>query len=90
MTNAYLDAIPPARVVQLHLAGHTRHDGYLIDTHDQPVADPVWALYAHAVARLGATPTLLEWDAHLPALDEVIAEADKARRYLPAEVARAS
>ena len=49
----YLDAIPAARVQQIHLAGHENHGGYLVDTHDHPVADPVWELYATAVRRFG-------------------------------------
>jgi hypothetical protein len=75
---AYLRAIDPARVGQLHLAGHARHDGFIIDTHDAPVADPVWELYAETLERLGPTPTLLEWDAQLPTYAGLLAEAQKA------------
>lgn len=77
----YLAAVPYHRVAQLHLAGHARHDGFIIDTHDAPVADPVWALYAEVVARLGPTPTLLEWDARLPAFEVLLAELHKAERF---------
>jgi uncharacterized protein (UPF0276 family) len=45
----YLDAMPTARVQQIHLAGHSNHGTHIIDTHDQPIADPVWDLYAQAV-----------------------------------------
>ncbi|MCA9679307.1 MAG: DUF692 domain-containing protein, partial [Myxococcales bacterium] len=72
---AYLAGIPAERVAQIHVAGHARHDAFIIDTHDHPVADPVWDLYAAAIARCGATPTLLEWDARLPSFAEVHAEA---------------
>lgn len=75
---AYLDALPPDRVVQMHLAGHSRAGGRLIDTHDARVAAPVWALFAHALRRFGGAATLLEWDAKLPALDVLLEEVDHA------------
>jgi uncharacterized protein len=80
---AYLDGVPHGRVAQIHLAGHARHDRFIIDTHDHPVADPVWDLYARAIERCGPTPTLLEWDARLPSLDELLAEAAKASAHAP-------
>jgi hypothetical protein len=52
---------------------------YLFDTHDGPVSDPVWALYRQAVRRFGRVSTLVEWDDHIPALDVVCAEAERAR-----------
>jgi hypothetical protein len=75
---AYLDAIPADRVVQLHLAGHSCAGGRLIDTHDAPVAAPVWALYERALRRCGRVATLLEWDAKIPVLDVLLAELAKA------------
>jgi uncharacterized protein (UPF0276 family) len=76
---AYLAALPPERVGQLHLAGHTRNGALLIDTHDQPVAPEVWALYAEAVRRFGAVATCLERDDHLPPFDELVVEVVRAR-----------
>ena len=55
-----------------------RYEKYILDTHDHPVIDPVWELYARAIERCGPTPTLLEWDDHIPSFDEVHAEALKA------------
>lgn len=82
----YLAAIPPELVGEIHLAGHrVASDGevtVLIDTHDAPVAEPVWALYRSAVHRFGAVPTLLEWDAELPPLDVLIVEARRADAIL--------
>ncbi|GAA4344351.1 DUF692 domain-containing protein [Variovorax defluvii] len=80
----YIDAMPRAAVQEMHLAGFTRNvldDGaeILIDTHSAPVADAVWGLYAAAVERFGPVPTLIEWDADLPPLPALAAEADKAR-----------
>jgi len=75
---AYLAAIPAERVGYLHLAGHTREDDLLIDTHDQVVCDEVWALYAEAVARFGAA-TCLERDDHVPPLGELVGELGRAR-----------
>jgi hypothetical protein len=79
----YLDAVPAARVAQIHIAGHTKFERYLLDTHDHPVLDPVWKMYAHAIARIGRTATLLEWDDRIPSFDEVHDEALKANRFLP-------
>jgi hypothetical protein len=69
-------------VAQIHIAGHSKYEKYILDTHDHPVIDPVWELYARAIERCGPTPTLLEWDDHIPSFDEVHAEAKKAERYL--------
>lgn len=82
----YLDAIPPERVAEMHLAGHTaRRCGereILIDTHNTPVSKPVWELFRHAAARFGPRPTLIEWDSDYPALERLLSEADTARRIL--------
>jgi len=78
----YLNAVPVDRVIQFHIAGHSRFEKYILDTHDHPVTDPVWDLYALAVRRFGPVPTLLEWDDRIPAFEEVHAEALKAGRYL--------
>jgi uncharacterized protein (UPF0276 family) len=76
----YIDAIPVDRVVQFHLAGHSDHGAYLLDTHDHPVCDEVWALYGHAVRRFGVVSTLLEWDDKIPEFAELAATAEQARR----------
>src|SRR5579872_1470828 len=78
----YVNAVPAHRVAQIHIAGHSKYEKYILDTHDHPVIDPVWDLYARAIERCGATPTLLEWDDHIPTFDEVHNEAKKAERYL--------
>jgi hypothetical protein len=76
----YLDAIPPERVAQMHLAGFTDMGTYLFDTHSAPVHEDVWALYRHAVARFGTTATLVEWDADIPPFEHLQIEVDRARR----------
>ena len=48
----YLDSVPAERVAQIHIAGHSRYEKYILDTHDHPVIDPVWALYAAAIRRM--------------------------------------
>lgn len=78
--HAYLAAIPPDRVGQLHLAGHTTQGRYLIDTHDQPICADVWALYAEAAVRFPGVATMIERDDNLPPLAELVAELDQARR----------
>jgi uncharacterized protein len=80
----YIAAIPHDRVVQLHLAGHTDMGAYVVDTHDGPVADPVWDLYDLAVRLTGGVSTLIEWDDRLPPFPELLAEAHKAERRIGA------
>ncbi|MBU6200140.1 MAG: DUF692 domain-containing protein [Xanthomonadaceae bacterium] len=75
----YLAGIPPRRVQQFHLAGHTFQNNLVIDTHDQPVPDPVWDLYADAVRRFGPVSTMIERDDNIPELGELVAELDHAR-----------
>jgi uncharacterized protein (UPF0276 family) len=84
---AYLAEFPLEYVGEIHLAGHSeQHDDentlLLIDSHDRAIADPVWDLYRHVVARTGSIPTLIEWDSHLPAWPELRAQALAARRIV--------
>jgi uncharacterized protein len=78
----YVNSVPAARVAQIHIAGHSKYEKYILDTHDHPVIHPVWRLYDRAIQRCGATATLLEWDDRIPSFDEVHTEALKANRYL--------
>ena len=76
---AYLQHIKASRVQQFHLAGHTRQGDFLIDTHDQPVPDPVWALYTQALAQFGPVTTMIERDDNIPDFDELLDELNQAR-----------
>ncbi|GJJ05302.1 UPF0276 protein [Duganella rhizosphaerae] len=80
----YLDALPARRVQQIHLAGHSVQEGCIIDTHDQAVADPVWALYAQALRRFGKVATMIERDDNIPPLSELSAELRRARAFAEA------
>jgi len=76
---AYLDGVPRERVQQFHLAGHRNLDTHIIDTHDEPIVDPVWELYQAALERFGPISTMIERDDNIPPLDELLAELDHAR-----------
>lgn len=76
---AFVDGIPAKRVQQIHLAGHQNNGDYIIDTHDAPVIDPVWDLYAYTIARLGKISTMIERDDNIPALDVLLDELTVAR-----------
>src|SRR5207302_9965422 len=78
----YLESVPGERVAQIHIAGHSKFEKYILDTHDHPVIDPVWRLYDHAIRRFGNTATLLEWDDHIPSFDRLNDEARKAEQFL--------
>jgi uncharacterized protein (UPF0276 family) len=84
---AYLAGIPARHVRQLHLAGHSQGPELLIDTHDKPVSDAVWSLYAAALQRLGPVATMIERDDDIPPLAELLAELDIAR-HIAAEPSR--
>ncbi len=75
----YLAGIPAERVQQFHLAGHTHEGNLIIDTHDQPIVDPVWKLYEEAIRRFGFVSTMIERDDNIPTLQELVAELDVAR-----------
>jgi hypothetical protein len=80
----YVNSIPSHRVAQIHIAGHSKFEKYILDTHDHPVLPAVWRLYGRAIERCGPTATLLEWDDNIPSFDEVHAEALKATKFLKA------
>lgn len=75
----YIHAIPKNRVKQFHLAGHTNHGTHIIDTHDANVIQPVWQLYAKALAHFGYVSTMIERDDHIPPLADVLLELEHAK-----------
>jgi uncharacterized protein len=75
---AWLNTIPPAAVAEIHLAGHVDCGDIVIDDHGSRTCEAVWDLYAHAIARFGPVPTLIEWDTDVPALDVLLSEAARA------------
>lgn len=77
----YIQSIPLERVIQIHLAGHTKKEGYLLDTHDQPVCEAVWKLYGEIWPKTQNASTLLEWDDHFISFEETWKEALKARTF---------
>lgn len=77
--DAYLAAIPTSLVRQIHVAGHSQGAELLIDTHDQPVCDDVWSLYARAVDNIGPVATMIERDDSIPPLEELLDELATAR-----------
>jgi uncharacterized protein len=78
---SWIDAINPVHVAEIHLAGHIDCGDIVIDDHGSRVKPPVWSLYQHAIQRFGNTPTLIEWDTDIPALDILLSEAATAKAY---------
>jgi hypothetical protein len=76
----YLSGVPAKRIRQFHMAGHQNHGSHIIDTHDAPVVDPVWSLFREAVRRFGPVPAMIERDANIPPLVELLAEVAAMRR----------
>jgi len=83
---AYLDQIPAEAVMEIHLAGHSEDAelgaALLIDSHDAPIAESVWTLYRRLIQRIGARPTLIERDDHLPEFQELLVERQRAQEVL--------
>jgi uncharacterized protein len=83
----FLEGVPADRVVQFHLAGHDHMGTHIIDTHDHPVCEDVWDLYALALKRFGPVSTMIERDDNIPPLDELMVEVNRTReisaRLLP-------
>jgi hypothetical protein len=79
---AYLKAIPAAKVKEIHLAGHALQGSIRIDDHASPVCNEVWGLYEKAIGLFGPIPTLIEWDANIPELEILMEEAAKAQTIL--------
>ena len=75
----YLQGVPAERVWQHHLAGHQNTGNLIIDTHDEPIIDPVWELYEKTAKLLGPVSTMIERDGNIPPLAEVIEELNRAR-----------
>ncbi len=84
----YIDAIPRESVAYIHLAGHEHNRTYIIDTHDHPIVEDVWNLYAYAIRRLGPVATMIERDDKIPPLSELTAELAHARGVAAAALAR--
>lgn len=78
----YIDELPAEAIGEMHLGGFALEaetgGDVIIDTHDRPIDDHAWALYAYAVSRFGRRPTLIEWDNALPEFDTLAREAGKA------------
>ena len=88
--NAYIAAIPPSVVAEIHLAGFDAGGPCLIDTHGTPVAPDVWTLYQEALVRFGRVPTLIEWDTDIPEFAVLQREAATAQAYLEGNLAIAA
>lgn len=77
--DAFIAAMPEERVAQIHLAGHSNNGDHIIDTHDAPVVDPVFALYGRTIGRFGHIPTMIERDDKFPPFTELLDELARVR-----------
>jgi uncharacterized protein (UPF0276 family) len=75
--SSFLDSLPAGCVGQIHLAGHSKREGYLIDTHDAPVCDEVWDLYEQSLQKFGPVNAMIEWDAQIPTWSRLLKEVEK-------------
>lgn len=84
----FVDAIDARQVAEIHLAGFDARGPVVVDDHGSRVHEPVWQVFAHAMARLGERPTLIEWDTDIPPLDVLLDEAQRARSLMQPSLAR--
>jgi len=75
----YINGVPAKRIQQFHLAGHLNLGTHIVDTHDHAIIDPVWELYAKALQKFGPISTMIERDANIPPLADLLTELDQAR-----------
>jgi len=85
---AYLSALPPARVRQFHISGHEDLGDHVLDTHDRPIAEDVWSLFRAAVSRFGPRPTIIERDEQIPPFEAILSEMAQAQEVLDGGAAR--
>lgn len=78
----YIHSVPTDRIYQIHLAGHSNMDDYIIDTHDHDIVDEVWDLYAKTIQHHGLISTMIERDDHIPPLSDLIKELNHARQIV--------
>ena len=78
----YIDAIASAKIAYIHLAGHTKYENHIIDTHSDHVIDEVWKLYEYTIKTKGLKPTMVEWDANIPEFGVLYSEVMKARKIV--------
>ena len=79
-TDDFLHGVPPDRVVQFHVAGHSHEESHIIDTHDHPVCPEVWDFYRETATHFGPVSTMIERDDNIPPLAELVEELDHARQ----------
>ena len=75
----FISQLPPSAIHEIHLAGHSHQGALIIDTHDQPICDPVWNLYERTLEHLGPRPTLIERDDNFPPFKDLVAEVAHAQ-----------
>ncbi len=83
----YLDGFPMVHVGEIHLAGFAESrddagDRLLIDEHGTPISIDVWSLFRGVIDRIGAKPTLIEWDNNIPVWPVLAGEAARANELL--------
>lgn len=74
----YLTRLPYDKIKEIHLAGFDQREDYILDAHNNPVAEPVWNIYEKLIKDIPAVPTLIEWDNDIPSLQTLIKESEKA------------
>lgn len=77
-TDQYLERLPVDKIKEIHLAGFDERENYILDAHNNPVAEPVWQLYEKLIKKTPDVPTLIEWDNDIPSLQKLIEESKKA------------
>lgn len=74
----FIRQLPLDKVAYIHMAGHEQvAPDLIIDTHGQPIIDPVYELFDWTAQRLHPVPVLLERDYNFPQLEELNGELQR-------------
>lgn len=85
----WLDAIDTELAGEIHLAEHSHvlpesadwpQDEIAIDDHGSRMCDAVWQIFDQAVARWRRVPNLIDWDADMAPLDELLVQSAQVPR----------
>ena len=76
----FIEQLPLNNVAYIHMAGHEQvAPDLIIDTHGQPIIDPVYDLFEWTIAKINPVPVLLERDFNIPEMDELNQEMNRLR-----------
>lgn len=79
----FIGKLPLDRVAYIHMAGHEQVEpDLIIDTHGQPIIDPVYELFEWTIQKMDPVPVLLERDYNFDDLEQIQGELSQIKGIL--------